>query len=98
MSNPTGNVQINKNGFSIGSAPVDPSTGAYSLTYTTDGSDVPSDALVASYQPDASHNPSSASFSVEVDSAVQDTVTTVSANSPVIVGGQVNITGTVKNA
>lgn len=98
MSTPTGTVQLNFKGQSLAQVPVQ-ADGSFSSSYTTTTDDIGVDPIVAGYSGDASHTPSNGNASVEVDSAVQDTVVAVSASpNPVVAGQVIIISGTVSNA
>ena len=95
MATPTGTVNLNKNGFSLGVITLDGS-GKGSLTYTTNSGDVPQDTISASYGGDSTHNPSSASCIEVVNPAIVNTTTTVTTTpNPAIAGQDVTVNVTV---
>lgn len=98
MSTPSGNVNLNKGGVSLGSVTLDGS-GNGSLSYTATAGDIGVNAISAAYGGDSTHNTSSGSCNEEVDSQVQNTNTTVTSSpNPAIVGQLVTVSVSVANA
>lgn len=98
MSTPSGNVNVNKGGISLGAITLDDS-GNGSLSYTATASDIGETTLAASYPGDSTHNPSSGTCTEEIDSQVQNTTTTLTSSpNPAIVGQVVVVSASVQNA